>query len=117
MKLLRLAVLSLLVGGFSLSALAKDNTDAIYEKNYGEEWAFIFDRGVLICYPGKALFIEDVKTKTLYPLNGVASMAMAKKTIEASPLEPVWKDDANYPGLDMKMSMDIFIDAGLKLCD
>ncbi|MGP2468406.1 DUF2511 domain-containing protein [Yersinia sp. 2540 StPb PI] len=105
-----------LVVGLSLcgAAVAKNNTDAIYEKDFGQEWAFTFDRGVLICYPKEAIFIVNPFTEEAYPLNGMADIYMSIGKVKASPLDSVWKDDPEYPGT--KISVAPFIDLGSKLC-
>ncbi|MBC3943814.1 DUF2511 domain-containing protein [Erwinia persicina] len=100
---------------FSVHAAAKDNSDAVFKKDVGEEWPVKFDRAVLTCLPGGGVFVINPLTDTYYPLNGTAhSMAKAGK-IKVGNLNSVWLDNPDYAGV--KKSISPLLDKGLELCD
>ncbi|CAI1018028.1 DUF2511 domain-containing protein [Serratia quinivorans] len=92
----------------------KDHTDVVYQKDFGDEWAFTFDRGVLIC-DRLATYIENPKTNTLYPLNGIGIQRMQSNQISAEPLDSVWRDDPQPYGV--KVDISPFSELAQKLCD
>jgi len=97
------------------SAPAADQTEAIFEKDFGDKWAFTFDRGVLICDTGAAYISDPVKDIT-YPLTGLAQTRLKSSgnTAGTGNLDDVWKDDPKPYG--SKINLSPFIDQALKLC-
>lgn len=105
---------ALLATTFVSSTFAADQTDVIYEKNYGDKWAFTFDRAVIIC-DRQAAFITDPMTDITYPLNGLAKTRIKASGKTAGNLDDVWKDDPSPYGV--KIDLSPFIDKTLKLCE
>lgn len=97
------------------STTAADQTEAIFGKDFGDKWAFTFDRAVLICDTGAAYISDPVKDIT-YPLTGLAQTRIKSSgnTAGAGNLDDVWKDDPQPDG--SKISLSPFIDRALKLC-
>lgn len=103
----------------SSSAIASDNSEAIFAKDYGKSWAFSFDRAVLVCVPNDAVFIKDVMGDKVYALNGSAIGLVKSGAVDASELtNDAWMEDPEYKAVGMSIRVDVspFIDAGLKLC-
>ncbi|HID9470928.1 TPA: DUF2511 domain-containing protein [Serratia liquefaciens] len=92
----------------------KDRTDVVYQKDFGDDWAFTFDRGVLIC-DSLATYIENPNTNKLYPLNGMGIQRMQSNQIEAEPLDSVWREDPKPYGV--KVDISPFAERAQKLCD
>lgn len=92
---------------------AREHTEAIFEKDYGDKWAFTFDRAVLIC-DKQAAFISDPMKGMIYPLTGLAQTRMKEMKEHAGNLDDVWKDDPAPYGV--KINVGPFIDRALKLC-
>lgn len=97
------------------SAPAGDQTEAIFQKDFGDKWAFTFDRAVLICDTGAAYISDPVKNIT-YPLTGLAQTRIKSSgnTSGTGNLDDVWKDDQQPHG--SKINLSPFIDQALKLC-
>lgn len=87
---------------------ATTHTKVIYEKDYGDKWAFTFDRGVLIC-DKQALWIENPRDERIYPLNGLA-IGRAKWKLDST-----WKESPEKDGT--KISLTPFINEAQKLCE
>jgi len=109
-----MVITALFSAAFATSSYAADQTDVIYEKNYGDKWAFTFDRAVIIC-DRQAAFITDPMTDITYPLNGLAKTRIKASGKTAGNLDDVWKDDPSPYGV--KIDLSPFIDKTLKLCE
>ena len=89
-------------------------TKYVTKAEYGDEWAFTFDDGVISCIKG-GVFIADGRTLVKYPLTGLSMTYMRNGMIPAKPLEEVWLKNPKNPGT--KINVGPFIQEGLKLCE
>jgi hypothetical protein len=99
---------------FAATVHAKDQTDVIYEKNYGEKWAFTIDRAIIAC-DYQAAFLIDPTTHITYPLNGLAKTKIQASGKTAGNINDIWKDNPHIPGVGIDISP--FIDKALELCE
>ncbi|WNN42667.1 DUF2511 domain-containing protein [Winslowiella toletana] len=100
---------------FSGAAFSKDNSEAVFKKDSGDEWPLEFDRAVLTCLPGGGVFVINPMSDTYYPLNGTAQGLVRAGKVEAGDIKSVWLDNPEFPGA--KKSIDTLLDKGLELCD
>lgn len=110
----RIILLASLVA-FSGAAFSKDNSEAVFKKDLGEEWPLKFDRAVLTCLPGGGVFVMDPMTDIFYPLNGIAQGQAKTGKVKAGEIKAVWLDNPDLPGA--KKSIGPMLDKGLELCD
>jgi len=79
----------------------------ISKTEFGENWAFAVDEGILECRNKEVVFIADGKT---YAVNGTA-----KQSKRYIPIEEIWADDPNIKGI--KKNIGFTIEKGLELCN
>lgn len=108
-------VLFFIALGLSGAALAKDNSEAIFKKDLGDEWPLSFDRAVLTCLPGNGVFVINPMNDTYYPLNGIAHGLARSGKVKAGDIKSVWLDNPEIPGA--KKSVGTLLDKGLELCE
>jgi hypothetical protein len=115
-KTCRLGIIltTLLSATFATSVQAEDQTDVIYQKNYGEKWAFTIDRAIIAC-DHQAAFLINPATHITYPLNGLAKTKIQASGKTAGNINDIWKDNPNIPGVGIDISP--FIDKALELCE
>ena len=91
----------------------KSNEVTITKQDFGEDWPFTVDEGVL-AGNGSDGFCEVLFTTggVTYAVNGTA-----KATGQYADINEIWADDPSTPGLSLKVSMGPVIDRGLELCD
>lgn len=78
----------------------------VTRKQYGDEWPFTVEEGVIDCpKPSAAVFRHGGK---VYALNGIAM------SLGYEELEPIWKDNPKIPGY--KISIGSMIQLALKQC-
>ncbi|GLR09098.1 hypothetical protein COO59_02710 [Mixta theicola] len=112
MKKLILLALTL---SFCGTALAKENSEAVFKRDFSDEWPLSFDRAVLTCVPGNGVFVINPMSEIKYPINGIAQGLAKSGRVKAGDLNSVWLDDPDYPGT--KKSIGVLLDKGLELCD
>jgi hypothetical protein len=78
----------------------------VSSSDYGDDWPFTFSSGYLDCERQAAVVNSDGKT---YGLNGVA-----KASGRYLPLEDVWRNNPNIPGL--KVNIGPMIQRALTQC-
>ncbi|WP_449649278.1 DUF2511 domain-containing protein [Rahnella aceris] len=115
-KTCRLGIIltTLLSATFAASVQAEDQNDVIYQKNYGEKWAFTIDRAIITC-DNQAAFLIDPATHITYPLNGLAKTRSEASGKTAGNIDDIWKDRPYFKGV--KIDISPFIDKALELCE
>lgn len=83
------------------------NSEAISEADFGNEWPFSVDEGVLRCEGAGAVVFEAEGTD--YAVNGTASGQGYAE------IEPIWLEDPAAAGL--KINIGPIIERGLALCE
>ncbi len=111
---LRIILSTLLSASLVSSAHADDRTDVIYQKNYGDKWAFTIDRAIIAC-DRQAAFLIDPATHITYPLNGIAKTRAEASGKTAGNIDDIWKDRPYFKGV--KIDISPFIDKALELCE
>ena len=90
--------------------LLPQNQIKISRQEFGEDWPFTLDEGILACKggggAGEVVFTANGAS---YAVNGVA-----KGTKKYRPIEEVWADNSSLPGT--KKNIGSIIERGLKLC-
>lgn len=94
----------------------EDIEGKITRKEFGDDWAFTVDEGILSCKGengiGEVTFTSGGKT---YAINGAA-----KSNKEYLPIEDIWLDDPQWADKTemkgVKKNIGLFIDKGLELC-
>jgi hypothetical protein len=81
----------------------------ISKEQYGDQWPFTVDFGILACRRGNAVIFRT-EDHEVYALNGLAMD-------EYKDVRPIWKDDPNFPFPNSKISLGNLIREGLELCD
>ncbi|MFN8313911.1 MAG: DUF2511 domain-containing protein [Cyclobacteriaceae bacterium] len=82
----------------------------IHKADYGKEWPFTVDKGVLKCSSNQVLFIVNGK---LYAINGTAQNLARSKGYSA--LEEIWAYDSEE--MTTRISIGRIIQDGLSLCN
>lgn len=98
----------ILVVLFALSAFGDSGGAGlkVSKEEFGGEWPFTVDSGVVDCAGGQAaIFITGERS---YQLNGVA------RSRGYAPIDPIWRDNPDIPGI--KVSVGNMIDLALKQC-
>lgn len=103
-----------LAAPFAASTHAADQTDVIYQKDYGSKWAFTIDRAIIKCDRQSALLI-DPATNITYPLNGLARTRMQASGKKIGNIDNIWRNNPDIPGAGIDISP--FINKALELCE
>ena len=84
------------------------NETRISRDDYGSDWPFTVDSGVLNCEGAGAVYFTSEGTK--YAVNGTARGAS-----DAPDVDAIWADDPQMTGL--KINIGALIQDGLALCE
>ena len=85
------------------------NDKNITKAEYGKDWPFTVDRGILKCVDGSVVFVANGKT---YGVNGVS------KSHGYADLEEIWAIDSSLTDANTTIRIGIgpILEAGVKLC-
>lgn len=94
------------VNTFVLDSPDSPNSERLYAKDFGDDWPFTTDTGLLICR-NRHMILFGTKGK-VYALNGIAAGRYPQ-------VHPIWRDNPALPGT--KINVGPLIDRAQKLCN
>jgi len=115
MEVMKKQIIAITLLFISPLCAAKDNSEAVFKKDFGASWPLKFDSAVLTCIPGGAVFVMNPKNDKAYPVNGTASAFVRSGRVKGEDLKSVWLDNPDWPGT--KIGIGELLERGLTLCD